>query len=129
LGFIVLVASFNILASLAMLIQEKAKEIAILKSMGATNQGVMGVFLMLGLFLGLIGALCGTLLGVGCCVLIERLGVPLPTEYYIPTIPVDIHTTDVAAAACSAMLICLLATIYPSIAASRLDPVEGLRHD
>jgi len=129
LGFIVLVASFNILASLAMLIQEKAKEIAILKSMGATNQGVMGVFLMLGLFLGLIGAFCGTLLGVACCVLIETVGVPLPAEYYIPTIPVDIHTTEVAAAAFSALLICLIATLYPSIAASRLHPVEGLRNE
>ena len=129
LGFIILVASFNIISSLAMLIQEKSQEIAILKSMGATDQKVMNAFISVGLFLGLIGAGCGALMGIGCCILIDRVGVPLPKEYYIPHIPVEINGIEVLAAFGAAMLICVAATLYPSRAASRLTPVEGLRYE
>ncbi|GMV41466.1 MAG: hypothetical protein AMXMBFR64_31820 [Myxococcales bacterium] len=129
LGFIILVASFNILASLAMLIQEKSSEIAILKSMGATNQGVMRSFLVLGLFLGVIGAFCGIGMGLGLCLVLEVVGIPLPKEYYIEMIPVQVNWLEVLAAAAAALGICLLATIYPSRTASRLHPVEGLRYE
>lgn len=129
LGFIILVASFNILASLAMLIQEKSKEIAILKSMGATNQGVMRSFLVLGTFLGLIGSFCGTGMGLGLCLVLEVVGIPLPKEYYIELIPVEVNWLEVLAAAAAALGICLVATIYPSRTASRLHPVEGLRYE
>ena len=129
LGFIILVASFNILASLAMLIQEKSKEIAILKSMGATNQGVMRSFLVLGMFLGLIGAFCGIGMGLGLCLVLEVVGIPLPKEYYIELIPVQVNWLEVLAAAAAALGICMLATIYPSRTASRLHPVEGLRYE
>ena len=110
LGFIILVASFNIVSSLAMLIQEKSQEIAILKSMGATDSRVMKAFVSVGLFLGLIGSGCGALLGVGCCIVIDRVGVPLPKEYYIPTIPVEIDGLEVLAACFAAMFICVIAT-------------------
>lgn len=129
LGFIILVASFNILASLAMLIQEKSQEIAILKSMGATNQGVMRSFLVLGLFLGVIGAFCGIGMGLGLCLVLEVVGIPLPKEYYIEMIPVQVNWLEVLAATAAALGICLLATIYPSRTASRLHPVEGLRYE
>ena len=129
LGFIILVASFNILSSLAMLIQEKTQEIAILKSMGATNGGVMRAFLVLGMFLGLIGAFCGVAMGLGFCLFLDQVGIPLPKEYYIEFIPVDVNWLEVAAAAAAALGISLLATIYPSRTASRLHPVEGLRYE
>jgi len=129
LGFIILVASFNIVSSLAMLIQEKSQEIAILKSMGATDEKVMSAFISVGLFLGLIGAGCGALMGVGCCILVDRVGVPLPKEYYIPTIPVEVNGVEVFAAFVAAMAICVVATLYPSRAAARLTPVEGLRYE
>ena len=129
LGFIILVASFNIFSSLAMLIQEKRQEIAILKSMGATDPKTMRSFVSVGVFLGLVGAGCGTIMGVLCCWAVQTIGIPLPKEYYIPNIPVELNTGEVLTAFVAAMAICVVATLYPSRAASRLTPVEGLRYE
>lgn len=129
LACIVLVASFNIVSSLAMLIQQKSKEIAILKSMGATDRGILGTFVMLGLFLGFFGAMSGTILGLVTCFVLDQVGIALPREYYVSTIPVKINGFEVLATASAAMLVSIIATILPSLVASRLRPVEGLRYE
>jgi lipoprotein-releasing system permease protein len=129
LGLIIAVASFNIVASLAMLIQEKSREIAVLRAMGGTPAEIRKTFFAIGTFVGVIGAATGTTLGLGSCLALEWAGVPLPPEYFIPTVPVEVHVWEVAAAAAAALAISLLATIWPATAAARLRPVEGLRYD
>lgn len=129
LGFIILVASFAIFASLFMIVMEKSREIAILKAMGATAGTVRQVFISLGLFIGVVGTGAGTLLGLGSCALIYFVGFRLPKAYYIEFIPVRVDGLEVVAIVAAAIGLCLLSTLYPSTAASRLRPVEGLRYE
>jgi lipoprotein-releasing system permease protein len=130
LGFIVLVASFIIVATLIMLVLEKTKEIAVLKSMGAGVPSVMKIFVAEGLIIGAVGTAFGVLLGLGSCLLIDRVGIPLdPEVYYISNLPVVIEPAQFALAALGAMLLSYLATIYPATKAARLRPVDGLRAD
>ncbi|MGB0588961.1 MAG: FtsX-like permease family protein [Myxococcota bacterium] len=128
LGFIVLVASLLIVSSLVMLIVEKAREIAVLKALGASGGRVVRVFLLIGAVIGGIGSASGVTLGVATCLAIEAFGIPLPQEYYITELPVDLDWGEVAIVGLSGFLVCILATIYPSREASGLKPVEGLRH-
>ncbi len=128
LGFIILVASLLIVSSLVMIIVEKAKEIAVLKALGASNRAIVTTFLVIGGVIGVIGTVSGVTLGVGTCLIIQKVGIPLPKEYYIPNIPVELDPLEVTTVALAAFAICLLATVYPSFAASRMRPVEGLRH-
>ena len=130
LTFIILVASFSIVAMLIMIVIEKGREIAILKSMGATNGGVMRTFIFQGLVIGTGGALIGLGGGLGICYFLATIGFPLNSEvYYISTLPVDVDPIEVLAVVICAVCISLLATIYPSIQAARLNPVDGLRYD
>ena len=130
LTFIILVASFSIVAMLIMIVIEKAREIAILKSIGATNGGIMRIFMFQGLVIGVVGALFGLGAGLGICYYLEEVGIPLDSEiYYISTLPVDVNPTEVAAVVACAVIISFLATLYPSYQAARLNPVEGLRYD
>ena len=128
LGFIVLVASLLIVSSLVMIIVERARDIAVLKSLGASNRSVVRVFLIIGAFIGAIGTISGLTLGVTTCAVVAKIGIALPQQYYIPLVPVKLDPFEVTVIGVSAFLICLLATVYPSWAASRLRPVEGLRH-
>jgi ABC-type lipoprotein release transport system permease subunit len=128
LGFIVLVASLLIVSSLIMLIVEKAREIAVLKALGASGSRIVQVFLLIGAVIGGIGSASGVTLGVTTCLAIEAFGIPLPQEYYITELPVDLEWGEVAVVGLSGFLVCILATIYPSREASKLKPVEGLRH-
>ncbi|MDP6943103.1 MAG: FtsX-like permease family protein, partial [Myxococcota bacterium] len=128
LGFIVLVASLLIVSSLVMLIVEKSREIAILKALGASGATIVRVFLLIGAVIGAIGSASGTTLGVLTCLAIETFGVPLPQEYYITELPVDLDWLEVAIVGLAGFAVCILATIYPSREASALKPVEGLRH-
>ena len=128
LGFIVLVASLLIVSSLIMLIVEKAREIAILKALGASNGSIKRVFLMIGSVIGMIGSASGVTLGVVTCVAIERFGVPLPQEYYISTLPVHLDLIEVMVVGLAGLVICVLATLYPARQASALPPIEGLRN-
>ena len=128
LGFIVLVASLLIVSSLVMLIIERARDIAVLKSLGAGTRAIARTFLFVGGFIGAIGTLSGVSLGVTTCALVDTFGLRLPKEYYIEFLPVKMDPIEVAIIGFGAFAICLLATVYPSLAASRLQPVEGLRH-
>ena len=130
LTLIVLVAAFNIASSLIMMVMEKAKDIAILKAMGATHQSIGKIFVYKGMMIGAIGTFLGVVLGLGLCFLLERYKfIELPGDvYYITTLPVRLELLDVAMIALAALAICFLATLYPARQASRLNPVEALRY-
>ncbi|AKU90604.1 ABC transporter permease [Vulgatibacter incomptus] len=130
LAFIVLVACFNILSTLVMLVLEKGKEISILKSMGARDASVMKIFVAEGLAIGTIGTVLGLALGLLLCGAISIFPIPLdPDVYYIPRLPVRVEGVQFALVGVAAVVLAYLATIFPALYASRLSPVEGLRND
>ena len=130
LTFIVLVACFNILSTLIMLVLEKTKEISILKSMGARDASVMKIFVVEGLTIGGIGTAMGLLLGLSMCSFIERFGLQLdPDVYYISNLPVHIDGAQFVMVAAISLALSYLATLYPATKASRLSPVDGLREE
>lgn len=130
LGFIVLVACFNIVSTLIMMVLEKGKDIAILKSMGASDTSVMKIFVIEGLIIGAIGTAAGTVLGYATCLFVEKFGITLDSDvYYIDRLPVEIDPSQFLGVALLALVLSYLATIYPATRASRLAPVDGLRND
>ncbi len=130
LALIVLVAAFNIAGSLVMMVMEKRKDIAILKTMGATASTIGRIFVVKGLMIGLVGTMLGTSAGVALCTLLRRYAfIQLPADvYYISTLPVNLKPSDVLIIAGSALFICLTATLYPARQAAGIDPVEAIRH-
>ncbi len=130
LTFIALVASFSIVSNLIMLVTEKAREVAILKSMGARDGAILRVFFAEGLYIGLLGLVLGLGLGVGGCLLLSHYGLPLdPDVYYIQKLPVVMRASEIAAVNLAALGLCCLATLYPAMLASRMRPVDGLRYE
>jgi lipoprotein-releasing system permease protein len=128
--FIALVASFSIISTLIMMATQKAREVAILKAMGAAGGAIRRVFIAEGVYIGLIGLAVGVPTGVIGCKLIEKYGLPLPTDvYYISKLPVVMRPTEIIVLAASAMALCFLATVYPALLASRMRPVDGLRYE
>jgi lipoprotein-releasing system permease protein len=130
LTFIALVASFSIVSNLIMLVTEKAKEVAILKSMGARDGAILRVFFAEGLYIGLLGLALGLALGIGGCLLLGHYGLPLdPDVYYIQKLPVVMRVSEIAAVSLAALGLCCMATLYPAMLASRMRPVDGLRYE
>ncbi len=131
LVLIILVAAFNIISTLIMMVMEKSKDIAILKSMGATSKSVMRIFMLDGLVIGAVGTILGIMGGSVLCFLLKRYEfVKLPSDvYYISTLPVRVQVIDVALIALSAIAISFLATLYPSYQASKLDPAAAIRYE
>lgn len=131
LVLIVLVASFNIVSNLIMNVMEKSREIAILKAIGATNRGIMTVFMIQGLLIGLIGTGLGIAGGyVLGTVLNNYQIIKLPADvYYLSHLPVKMKLFDFTVVSVSAILISFIATIYPAWQAAKLDPVEPLRYE
>lgn len=128
---IVLVASFNIVSTLMMSVMEKQKEIAILKTMGATHRGIMAIFVFQGLLIGLVG----TALGVAGGYILGRLLndyqiIKLPADvYYLSKLPVKMKLVDFIVVSASAVAISFISTLYPSYYAAKLNPVEPLRYE
>jgi len=126
--FVVLVASFGILASNLMSVMEKSKEIAILKAMGTSDSGIMRVFVAEGLCVGLLGSFGGIGMGLGLCWALDRYGLPLNENvYYIEKLPVVVNPLEVALVGIAALVIVCMSSIYPALVASRLRPVDALR--
>lgn len=139
LTLIVLVAALNIVSGLIMLVKDKGSDIAILRTMGATRGAIMRVFFITGASIGVVGTLAGFLLGVVVCLNIEKIRQFIsyltstdlfsPELYYLSQLPAEMNNNEVAAVVIMAMTLSILATIYPSWRASRLDPVEALRYE
>ncbi len=129
-GLIVAVAAFNIVTTLIMLVIEKRKDIAILKSMGANRKQVMKIFMFQGTLLGFVGTIAGTILGFTLCWVQQTFDiVAIPGEiYFINSLPIDMRVVEFAIVAGASVIISFLATLYPSRRAARLFPSDILRH-
>ena len=132
LTLIILVASFNIVSTLIVMVVEKTKDIGILKALGMSSANIRKIFTYEGLFIGILGILFGTLAGVALCGLLKKYQfIKLPQDiYYIDRLPVSIEFwPDIILITFSAMIIVLISTIYPAIKASQLKPVDALRYE
>jgi lipoprotein-releasing system permease protein len=139
LTLIVLVAAFNIASSLIMLVKDKGRDIGILRTMGATQGAIMRVFLITGAAIGVIGALVGFLVGLLVCLNIESIRqfmswltnteIFSPELYFLSRLPAELDAGETTAVVVMALALSLLATLYPSWRAARLDPVEALRYE
>jgi lipoprotein-releasing system permease protein len=130
IGLIVMVAALNIVASLVLLVMEKSRDIAILRTMGASAGVIRRIFIYQGLTIGLIGTIAGTVLGLIACAVLNRYElIRLPSDVYqITHLPFLVEPTDILVVVVSAIGVCLLATLYPSRQAGRIDPAEALRN-
>jgi lipoprotein-releasing system permease protein len=131
ISLIMVVAAFNIISSLVMMIYEKRREIGILMSMGTTSRSIMRVFMLNGTVVGFIGSTLGAALGAAICIAQFRWGfIPLPGDiYFIETLPVLVQPLDVVAVFMAANCICLLAAGYPAWRASKMLPAESIRYE
>lgn len=131
IGLIVVVASFNIITTLVLMVMEKHRDIGILKAMGARSQSISRIFTSQGFSVGALGTALGVVLGVGLCYVLHTYKlIPLsPEVYFIPYVPFHVKALDVAVVALAALGISLLATVYPAHQAARLEVIEALKHE
>ncbi|EUK18663.1 lipoprotein-releasing ABC transporter permease subunit [Commensalibacter papalotli (ex Servin-Garciduenas et al. 2014)] len=139
LTLIILVAAFNVISSLIMMVKDKTRDIAILRTMGASRGAIMRIFLMCGASVGVTGTFAGTIIGILFCKNIEHIRQGLqkltgtnlfnPEVYYLEHLPAKLDWADVIQIVLMALALSLLATLYPSWKAARTDPVEGLRNE
>jgi len=130
LSLAILVASFCILCTLLLMVTEKSKEIAIMKSLGASDRAILTIFMGEGMLIGAIGTYFGVATGFAAIKGLTVFGLRLdPDVYYVDRLPISADLTDFLLVALSALVITTLATVYPAIAASRLRPVEGIRYE
>lgn len=126
----VLIGAFNIVSTLVMVVMEKKKDVAILRSMGATQQSIRRIFLLKGCLIGIVGTISGVILGLLVCGLISQYQFKLPDGVFlISTVPVRIYMSNFVLVACASFVVCLLASIYPARQAAKLDPVEIIRYE
>ncbi|WP_349360503.1 lipoprotein-releasing ABC transporter permease subunit [Stappia sp.] len=139
LTLIVLVAALNIISGMTMLVKDKGRDIAILRTMGATRGAIMRVFVITGSSIGVVGTLAGFVLGFVVCLNIESIRQAIswmtrtelfsPELYYLSRLPAEMDTGETISVVVMAMVLSLLATLYPAWRAARLDPVEALRYE
>ncbi|MFG1422520.1 lipoprotein-releasing ABC transporter permease subunit [Roseixanthobacter liquoris] len=139
LTLIVLVAALNIVSGLIMLVKDKGRDIAVLRTMGATQGAIMRVFLITGASIGVVGTLVGLAIGVLVCLNIEEIRRFIsyltstelfsPELYYLSRLPAQMNVGETTSVVLMALVLSLLATLYPSWRAARLDPVEALRYE
>jgi lipoprotein-releasing system permease protein len=130
IGLIVMVAALNIVASLVLLVMEKSRDIAILKTMGSSAASIRRIFMLQGLIIGLVGTTVGAIGGCTLIYILDRyklIHVPIDV-YQISYVPFTLMPLDFATVIAAAILICFVATIYPSRQASKLDPAQALRY-
>lgn len=131
LSLIIMVAAFNIISSLIMIVMEKTREIGILKSMGATSKNIMKIFMFEGVIIGIIGTVIGNIIGysIGFLQLNYKI-ISLPADVYIiDSLPIQMQFIDFIAISSVALVLCLLASVYPAFRASRLYPVDAIRYE
>jgi lipoprotein-releasing system permease protein len=139
LTLIIIVAAFNVISSLIMMVKDKARDIAILRTMGATSGAILRIFLMCGASVGILGTLIGFVLGTVFCAYIEQIrefvqkfsNTPIfdPTVYYLEQLPAKLDWHQVTEVILMSFALSLLATIYPSWRAAKIDPIEALRRE
>ncbi len=139
LTLIILVAAFNIITGLIMLVKDKSRDIAVLRTMGATKGMIMRIFMIDGAYIGILGTFIGVVLGIVFCLNIERVRHFLETLsgrdlfsaeiYFLSKLPAEINWTEVWIVALVALLLSFLATVYPAYRAAKYDPVEALRYE
>jgi lipoprotein-releasing system permease protein len=128
LTLVILVAAFNLVGMLTMVIMEKRTEIGIMRSMGASSRGIMSIFMLEGTAIGVAGTIGGLIAGYIACLILDRIKLDLPGDvYFIKTLPVLVQWPDLLLISASSVLICFLATVYPSWEASRMVPVDAIR--
>jgi lipoprotein-releasing system permease protein len=131
IGLIVMVAALNIIASLILLVMEKNRDIAILKTMGASARSITTIFMMQGLIIGIVGTTVGAAAGYALSYLLDRyklISVPVDV-YQVSHVPFKVRPEDFALVIVAAIVVCFVATIYPSRQAARLDPAQALRYE
>ncbi len=130
LSLAILVASFCIIATLTMLVLEKGSEVSVLMTLGTSTKEVQSIFRFEGLLIGIVGTMSGLFVGLGLCLFLSTVGLPIdPEVWYIDKLPVDISVTEFLLVGLASITITQLATIYPAYAAALLTPVEGLKND
>ncbi len=137
LMLLIAVAAFNVVSNLMMVVKEKASDIAIIRTIGASSMSVRLVFVMYGLLVGAVGIAVGLIAGTLTALVIgdivggidRLLGLGLMDEYFIQYLPIDIRLADVVLVAGVSFAICLLATVYPAGRAAKARPVEALQYD
>lgn len=127
---IIIMASFSVVTTLVMIVLEKRKDVAILKTLGATTKDIAKIFILMGVVIGFIGTILGVILGMLGCMALQKYGFPLdPRVFPVDQVPIRVEVINVIMVSVSSFLISLLATIYPALRASKLNPSEVLRYE
>ena len=130
LALIILIAAFNLVGMLTMVIMEKRSEIGILRSMGASSRGIMSIFMVEGTIIGFTGTILGVILGFGVCMILSAVHLDLPADiYFINKLPVLVKWADIGMVSVASIIICFAATLYPSGEACKMPPLDAIKYD